>query len=603
MLKKLLVDLYKFSSSSQRNVFYRLQFLIISMAVLEVITIAFLGLFIKLLSDLNFIYTNNFVNLIFIWSNVSETKFLIYLGISMVLLLFLSSSLSIFTIWKSSLFASRWGTELGNRLYKNYINQSWLYHADSNSSLLTKKISVEVFRVTDKVITQVLLMNARVVLVIIITISLLIFNPVITGLGFVIFAISYISLYKLVSKSLYRNSVIITEENSKRFKTLSEGLNGMLDVIILNKRKEFYEKFRARGVPYYRAHGTNVALTMIPKFFMEFLIFGGFTFAVVILLIQGNFELNKFLPIIAIYGLVGIKFLPAFQQIYNGITQIKGNIDAWEDVKKDIRSDEEFVNFNKPEDKTPILLNKKLQAKNLFFQYKKDSKKMINGVNFDLKVNSKIGILGTSGSGKSTLINLITGLTFPTNGEIKIDDVKINSKNVVSWQKNIGYVSQDVYLTDESISENIAFGVSKSEINIEQINFVLEQSNLKSFVDQLPNGIDTLVGEKGVQISGGQRQRIAIARALYNNPQVIIFDEATSSLDGINEKNVMDTIDKINAKLIIIVAHRLNTIKNCDKVLFIDNGEIVDQGSFDSVYKRQKTVREMQGDKNIDDSN
>lgn len=593
MLKNFLLDLFKYSTLSQRKVFYKLQFLIILMSVLEVIAIGYLGLFVKILSDLSFLYSNNIINSVFIWINVSESKFIIYLGLSLIMILFLSTSLSIFTIWKGSLFASRWGTELGDRLYKNYINQSWAYHVNSNSSLLTKKISIEVFRVTDKLITQVLLMNARIVLIIVITGALLIFNPVVTISGFAVFAISYMVLYKSVAQSLHSNSIIITEENSKRFKTLSEGLNGILDVIILNKRYEFYKRFKARGIPYYKAHGTNVALTMIPKFFIEFLIFGGFTLIIIFLLFKGGFNLNNFLPNIAIYGLVGIKFLPAFQQIYNGLTQIKGNIAAWEDVKKDINIDEESVIFFKPEELTSISINKKLHINNLSFRHKDESKLILNGINLDLEINSKIGILGSSGSGKSTLVNLIVGLIFPTTGEIRIDDVQITSKNIMSWQKNIGYVSQDIYLTDQSISENIAFGVDKHDINREKINFVLEQSDLSNFVATLPNGLDTIVGEKGVQISGGQRQRIAIARALYNNPEVIVFDEATSSLDGITEKNVMEIIGKINAKLIIIVAHRLNTIKNCDKVIFLNNGLVVDQGSFDSVYKRQKSVRDM----------
>jgi len=593
MFKKLILDLYNYSNPAQLRVFYRLQFLIILMSVIEVIAIASLGLFVKILSDINFIYTNNIINSIFIWTNASESKFIIYLGFSLILILLVSALLSVFTIWKGSIFSSRWGTELGDRLYKNYINQTWSYHTKSNSALLTKKISIEVVRVTDKLITQLLLMNARIVLIIIITVALLIFNPIVTFFGFVVFAISYIILYKSVAQELHKNSIITTVENSNRFKTLSEGLNGILDVIILNKRYNFYERFRARGVPYYKAHGTNVALTMIPKFFMEFLIFGGFTLIIILLILKGDFNLTHLLPTIAVYGLVGIKFLPAFQQIYNGLTQIKGNIDAWEDVKKDINIDEDSVEFVKSEDLTTISLNETLHVKNLYYKYGDESKNIINGISFELKINSKIGILGTSGSGKSTLVNLITGLIFPTTGEIKIDDIQINSKNIISWQRNIGYVSQDVYLTDQSISENIAFGVNKNDINIEQINFVLEQSNLSNFVSELPNGLDTIVGEKGVQISGGQRQRIAIARALYNNPDIIIFDEATSSLDGLTEKNVMETIDKINAKLIIIIAHRLNTIKNCDSVIYLNNGVIVDQGTFDLVYKRQKSVRDM----------
>jgi ATP-binding cassette, subfamily B, bacterial PglK len=593
MIKQLIFDILKYSSKSQIRLFIGLQLLITLMSIFELITIASLGIFIKVLSDPAFIYSNDSLYYFFKLFEFSEVNFLVCLGGALITILLISGSISVITIWRVSNFASRWGTEFGDRLYKNYLNKNWLYHTKQNSSFLIKKISIESPRITDKLLVQLLLMNARVILIVIISIGLLIYNPLVTIVGFFVFSISYILLYKSISNKLQENSAITTNENTNRFKTVSEGLNGILDVIIFNKKFEFYEKFRNSGIPYYKAHGANVALTMIPKFFMEFVIFGGFALIIIILLLQGDFNLSNVLPTIAVYGVVGIKFLPAFQQLYNGLTQIRGNISAWEEVKQDITIADHLINFDSI-NSNRMVFNSEISINNISFNYPDYSRKMINNVSMDIKVNSTIGIIGPSGSGKSTLANIISGLITPSSGSISVDGIKIDKTNLVSWQRNIGYVSQDVFLTDHSISENVAFGVNKENINLDKVNLSLKQANLLDFIDELPNGINTIVGEKGVQISGGQRQRISIARALYWNPEVIIFDEATSSLDGINEKYILNTIENIEMKLIIIIAHRLNTIKFCDQVILLNEGQIIDQGNFNSISKRQKIIRDME---------
>jgi HlyD family secretion protein len=595
MIKQLVLDIFKYSSRSQIRVFLVLQMLIILMSIFELFAIASLGLFIKVLSDISFIYSQDLLHSLFILLDVAEKEFVIFLGLFLVLVLFISATLSVTTIWRVSVFASRWGTEFGDRLYKNYLNENWLYHTKHNSSFLIKKISIESPRVTDKLLVQLLLMNARFILISIITIGLLIFNPLVTTLGFLLFSLSYLILYKSISKRLVLNSRITTIENTNRFKVVTEGLNGILDVIIFNKKFEFFDRFRLRGIPYYKAHGANVALTMIPKFFMEFIIFGGFTILIIIMLLKGNFNLDQFLPTISVYAVVAIKFLPAFQQIYNGLTQIRGNIAAWEEVKQDISKNDDLINFISSDERR-MPFNNEICIDSISFKYADDSRKMINNLSLNIKVNSTIGIIGPSGSGKSTLANIIAGLITPLSGSISVDNVKIDKTNLISWQRNIGYVSQDVFLTDETIAENIAFGVISKNINVEKVKLALKQANLDSFIDELPNGIDTVVGEKGVQLSGGQRQRISIARTLYSNPDIIIFDEATSSLDGENEKQILKTIENIKVKLTIIIAHRLNTIKSCDNVILLDNGEIIDQGDFNSIAQRQKVIRDMRSD-------
>jgi len=242
-------------------------------------------------------------------------------------------------------------------------------------------------------------------------------------------------------------------------------------------------------------------------------------------------------------------------------------------------------------------LKSELTFKNVSFKYFNDNQKtnfnLIN-LNFSIKHKETIGIVGRSGSGKSTIIDLIAGLILPDSGEILIDDKKLTNKNKLVWQKNLSLVSQSIFLADSTIKENIAFGVPLENIDETKVYLALEKAQLKDFISKLPNGIHTVIGERGVQLSGGQRQRVGIARSLYADSNLIIFDEATSSLDGLTEDAVIDSINNIqNIKTIVIVAHRLTSVKNCNKIYLIDDGKILDAGTFDELLGRNEIFQKM----------
>jgi len=417
----------------------------------------------------------------------------------------------------------------------------------------------------------------------------------VTTISSLIFTLSYFLLYRGSSKKLLANGRIFSNELTRRFKFLSEGLGGIQSVITLNKKNKFIKDFNLSGIPMYRAHGTNVAVSMMPKFFMEFVIFGGFVSLIMTLIYFNTGNLSSILPQMSVFGVVAIKFLPAFQQIYNGLTQIKGNLAAWDEIKEDLIMSP-ASNFIYTKER--MSLGENIKIRNISFRYSSKSNLIINNINLDLDVttNNVIGIIGPSGSGKSTLVNLISGLLIPTSGSINIGKEALSGHNVSKWYNNIGYVPQNVYLTDQTIMENIAFGVDKNNINKDKLKAAVDRANLSDFVNTLPNKLNTMVGEQGVQISGGQKQRIGIARALYNEPDVVIFDEATSSLDGVSEKRIMETIENLQAKLVILVAHRLNTIKKCDIIFLMNHGKIIDQGSYTELYKRNHLIQEMENE-------
>jgi ABC-type bacteriocin/lantibiotic exporters, contain an N-terminal double-glycine peptidase domain len=297
------------------------------------------------------------------------------------------------------------------------------------------------------------------------------------------------------------------------------------------------------------------------------------------------------------YALAGVKLLPAFQQVYAIISTIQGNLSAFDSIREDFKNsqNEELLIEEKKSNYEKFKIEKTILLKDIIFSYPGKSNSTLNELNIEIPVNKTVGIVGSSGSGKSTIIDIILGLINPDKGEIVIDgEFKINKDNIHFMQDKIGFVPQSIFLSDASIKENIAFGESISEIDESKIEKSLILANLDEFITTLPDGLDTQVGQNGMQLSGGQRQRIGIARALYRESEILIFDEATSSLDNVTEALVMDAINNFaKTKTIIIVAHRLSTVQKCDKLYLIDKGNVVDSGNYEYLLENNKEFLEM----------
>ena len=289
--------------------------------------------------------------------------------------------------------------------------------------------------------------------------------------------------------------------------------------------------------------------------------------------------------------------LPAFQQIYSSTGIIRANIAAFESIQQDLKdslqSQEEKLTHLKIE-QSRFFPKLHISLENISFTYPNKKEKTLDKVNMLIQANTVIGIVGPSGSGKSTLIDILLSLIDPDEGQLKIDEKLVSNHNRRSWQNTIGFVAQNIFLSEGSIAENVAFGLPQDEIDIEQVTKVIELAHLAEFTESLKDGIHTKVGERGIQLSGGQRQRIGIARALYNKAEVLVFDEATSSLDGITEKMIMEAIhDFSGKKTIILIAHRLKTVQKCDQIFFINNGRVDDHGTYDELIEKNELFKKM----------
>lgn len=588
-------EIFSLLSNDQRKRFYILQILVILMAFTELLGIASIAPFMALVGDMSLLEKDGIYSKLYQLSGINDPlNFLFVTGIGVLIALTVSTVVSMFTTWRLSLYGSSVGVQLADRLYSHYMKQDWQFHASGSSAQLTKQVSTESTRISNGIIQPLMQMNAKVVLAIFIAISILIYNPIVAIAGLLMFASGYLLMYKFVRKALVLNGKRLSSVATNRFRLMNEGFGGIKDVLLLNRNKDFIDRFSVEGNIQAKAQGLNQTIAQVPRFFIELLAFGAMIGLVLILIKTHHGDLGAVLPILAVYALACFKLLPALQQIYSSITQIKGNIAAFESVKKDLIDSQEALSTIKTISPNKLSINKAISLKNIHFAYPNKSTYAVNDVSISIPVNHVIGIVGSSGSGKSTLIDIILGLLTPQKGEIYVDNTLITDNNRRGWQDLLGFVPQSIFLSEGSIAENVAFGIPADEINYDQVMRAIDLAHLTELINELPEGIHTKVGERGVQLSGGQRQRIGIARALYNEADVLIFDEATSALDGITEKIIMDAIHEFTGKkTIIMIAHRLKTVQKCDTIYLMEKGKVIDQGTYVHLVENNSKFREM----------
>lgn len=592
---KYLKELYLLLNLEQRNKLIRLQVLVVIMAFAEVAGVLSVGPFMALVADSQQL-NSGLLNTLFVFSGLeSGQDFLFWFGLSVLGVLFIATMLSMFTTWKLTMYGSQIGSELSVRLYNYYMHQSWVYHTKVNSSSLTKQIAQEVSRVTHQIITPLMLMNAKIVFTVVMATSIFIVNPMVALMGVLVFSLSYFMLYKVVKSRLVNNGRNVTSSQMNRYKLMAEGFGGIKDVLVLGRQTAFVDKFIKSSDLYAYSSANNAVLSQIPRYAMELVAFSAIIFLILIMLTQYGGDLSVILPLLAVYALAGLKMLPAFQQIYRSVSSIRGNLVAFEAIYEDlVSSKEESYKYG-------MLLGDKgddisgdIELDNVSFKYPGKEEFALNGVSLTIPRNQTVGFVGESGSGKSTLIDIVLGLISPDSGRLIVDNKYIDKSNERQWQNSIGFVPQSIFLSDNSIKMNIAFGLSEEEIDDEKIIKSIGLAHLEGLIDDLPDGVNTHVGERGVQLSGGQRQRIGIARALYNDAKVLVLDEATSALDGITEKLIMDAIHDFSGnKTIIMIAHRLSTVKECDVIFMIEDGAVKDSGSYDELLVKNKDFVNM----------
>ncbi|OOE97469.1 multidrug ABC transporter ATP-binding protein [Salinivibrio sp. MA351] len=588
-----LKTLFNLLTAEQRKRLIRLQLLVVCMAFAELTSVVAIGPFMALVGDISQTQGDGKFAQIYQYSGLTNpSDFIFWSGVVVLFALAIAAMISMYTTWRLSLYAQQVGAELSARLYRYYMNQSWLFHAGGSSSQLTNKVAQEINRITQGIIQPTMQLVAKSVLAVVMATAIFIYNPLVALAGLAVFALAYIILYRTVRKKLSQNGINITNANRQRFTLMNEGFGGIKDTLLLGRQTDFNRRYQYASERFGYAQGVTIGLSQAPRYAMELVAFGLVIFLVLYLVKTHDGDLGQILPILSVYALAGFKLLPAFQQIYTGVAQIRGNLSAFDNIEADLIASQHVAETSPTRDK--LKPTHQVRLGNVTFQYPGKEEPALRSLSLDLPVNQVIGLVGASGSGKSTAIDILLGLIEPSQGSLKVDGKPITAENVRAWQNNIGFVPQSIFLSDATIRENIAFGLPLNQIDEQKVRKAAKMAHLEELLEQLPNGLDTRVGERGVQLSGGQRQRIGIARALYDDADVLVLDEATSALDGITEKLVMDAIhDFAGNKTIIMIAHRLSTVQQCDCIYMLEQGKVIDRGTYAELYEKNAIFKNM----------
>ncbi len=577
----------------ERKKLFLLLILVILMALLDMLGVASIIPFMTVLTNPGIIETNTFINSMFIFANSygieNVNQFLFVLGLTVFVLLIISLTLKALTNYFQLHFILKLEYNLSKRLLEGYLNQPYSWFLNRNSADLGKTILSEVGTICAGGFYPLLQIVTYTIITIALVTLLIIVDPMLTLIATLTLGSAYGLFYKLIHGFLNKIGGERFDANTKRFTIISEAFGAVKEVKIGGLEENYLKRFADPAKTYIQRQASAEILKQLPRFALEAFAFGGLLLLALYLLVQDGSFTNT-IPLIALYAFAGYRLMPALQFIYSSVTELRFIGPALNSMHKDLK----FLKIKMTKNKIDKLkLEKSISLKNINYHYPNNSRTAIKNISIDIPAYSTFGIVGVTGSGKTTLVDVILGLLEAQNGTIKVDDNKINKQNLRIWQNSIGYVPQQIYLSDDTISSNIAFGIDKIKIDHKAVKRAAKIANLDDFIsNELPLKYDTTVGERGIRLSGGQRQRIGIARALYNNPKLLILDEATNSLDNITEQMVMDEVHNISQNItIILIAHRLSTVKKCDSIIILEKGEIKGKGSFDNLIKTNNNFR------------
>tara|TARA_Y100000992_G_scaffold152205_1_gene101497 strand:+ start:113 stop:1903 length:1791 start_codon:yes stop_codon:yes gene_type:complete len=583
ILKKILFLL----SPQERKKAVLLLLMILMMALIDVIGVASILPFMSVLVNPSLIETNFIlINLFEFFKGFgieNNQQFLFVLGILVFVILVSSLIFKAITTYFQVRFKEMLQYNMGKRLVEKYLHQPYEWFLNNHTAELGKTILSEISNVNSQGIRPLIELIARSIVSIFLIILLFLTDPKLTLIiGFLIGGIYFLIFF--FSKK-YLN--IIGEENLQQnhllYKTVIDAFGASKEVKVGGLEKNFIKNFSQPSKIFAVNKSFVGLLSQLPRFILEATAFGGIILIILYKMSETGTFINT-IPIISLYVFAGYRLMPAAQLIYASSTQIAFASPSIEKVYKDMKNLNP-INFH--QDKGVLPLNKEISLKNISYSYPNAVRTALKNINLNIPIKNTIGFVGATGSGKTTIVDIILGLLEAQKGTLEIDGIIINKNNSQSWQRSIGYVPQHIYLSDDTVASNIAFGQEPKDINEEEIQKASKIANLHDFVmHELPNQYQTIIGERGVRLSGGQRQRIGIARALYFNPQVLILDEATSALDNLTEKYVMDAVNNLSKnKTIIMIAHRLSTVKKCDKIFLFEKGELKNEGTFDELLK------------------
>lgn len=528
----------------------------------------------------------------------SDYGFLVALGLASLFIIVAANALQIIRMYVATKFTTMLMHSLSLRLLQVYLRHPYEYFLGINSSEIGTQILAETERVVQLLYRPAVEAIAGALTVAAIVTLLMWLNPLVATIAFIVSGGLYFVTYYFSRKAVHRFGHIRADANKNRFRIASEALAGVKDIKLLGREADYAANYAKPSFKMARAEATAIFLGTLPQYVMQIAAFGGMIVLTLILLdpttSSNSQSMGEILPLLGVFAFGGQKLIPELAKIYVGITQLTYGATVIEAIHRDLAAEctlPPLLRLNV----RPLGLSRELELRDVYYKYPNSEGNGLAGVSIRIRAGERIGVVGGSGAGKTTLADVIMLLLKPSGGEIIVDGKVLTDDNARAWQRSVGYVQQDIFLSDACIEENIALGVPAGEIDRGRVVEAAGLARLDDFVRQeLPEGYNTMVGERGVRLSGGQKQRIGIARALYNDADLIVFDEATSALDNVTEREVMDSIEALPGnKTAIIIAHRLSTIKKCDRLIVMERGRVVGVGTWDELLASNATFRTL----------
>lgn len=573
------------------------------MAVLEMVGVASILPFMQVVSNPDIVHENQWLSPAYETLGFSSTNsFLLFMGVGLLGLIAINNAFSAFTTWLMFRFAAVQDHRLSMRLLARYMARPYAFYLGRNTAGLSKNILAEVHTVIRWILLSVLKLMSRGLAALLIIGMLVVIDVVLAVIVSATLGGAYGVIYVLLRRKQRQLGQRRYEENSRRFQVTGEALTGIKDVKVLGREASFLARFRQPSWRYCRATASNQIMSSLPRYALETIAFGGILVIVLYSLqVSGNVE--QILPVISLYAFAGYRLMPALNEIFMAGAQIRFHRAALDGLHSDLMEAFEEDADGAPgsgrkmaEAIEPLPLRRALALKDLSFTYPGASVPSVDDVNLRIERHQIVGLVGETGAGKTTVVDLILGLLEPTKGALEVDGEPVRGRRMRSWRRSCGYVPQEIFLSDDSIRANIAFGIAEGDVDEETVVRAALTAQIDEFIRTLPEGYDTVVGERGVRLSGGQRQRIGIARALYHDPDVLVLDEATSSLDGATEAAVMEMIHDLGGKkTLVVIAHRLSTVRTCDVIHMLHGGRIVASGTYDELARTNDRFRAMAG--------
>lgn len=561
-------------------------------SVIDVLGVGSIAPFIAVASNPAIIHENGYLNAAYQFLGYSrELDFLVLLGLLVIGFLMFTSAFKALTRFVIVRFTSQARHRLTMKLMEGYLRQDYPFFLNRNSHEFVKNVTGEVqTTVQGTLMTTVEMIGFSLQLTLFVTL-LMSTNPWITLSAAAIVGGVYGVIYGGLRKTMKRLGQNRFDFNHERNRVVSETFWGIKDTKVLGVELSFLKQYEVPSSKLATNESKAELAGDIPKFALEAVAFGSIVLFVLVVTVQsGGFQ--DAAATIGLFAFASYRMIPAMQNLFKALNKMRYTAPAAAKICQEFEEIAQGRGTIRPAlDPMPFVTS--LVLKDLAFAYPQSERLVLKGLSLEILRHQTIGFAGPTGSGKTTLIDLILGLLEPTSGSLSVDGVELTPQNKRSWQAIVGYVPQNIYLSNSSIAQNIAFGVDPEQIDQARVEKAAQMAQIHEVVAALPKGFQTEVGERGVRLSGGQRQRLGIARALYRNPEVLVFDEATSALDNETEAAVMEAVHALSGQLtVILIAHRLSTLKECHRIYLLEGGTIKDQGSFGELSQRHKSFQE-----------